>query len=205
MNSNTQEEVDRQNTYGLAAIEVKEGVAASITKIVRKDITKPILCMSNGISFKSVDEYKLHQLVTAITEGAERPEATTIRQQFVNIEGMVFDWRDTVAINVKKFATNTAKTQAYGIRVHDNLKTVVILTDVEWAACQPWGTEISAAHRTIKSKYRYDYTHGRASIKEILKVLTGADKARDCCKATAPEEKVDMVTQGLASLHQLVQ
>ena len=44
-----------------------------------------------------------------------------------------------------------------------------------------------------------------ASIKEILKVLTRADKARDRHKATAPGEKVDMVTQGLESLLQLVQ
>ena len=80
-NSNTQEEADRQNTYQLMAIRVKEGVAAGITKIVGKDITNPILRTSDGISFKSVDKYQLHQLVTTITEGAERPEATTIRQQ----------------------------------------------------------------------------------------------------------------------------
>ena len=115
-NSDAQEEADRQNTYRLAAIGVKEGVAAGITKIVGKDITNPILRTSDGISFKSVDQYQLHQLVTTITEGAERPEATTIRQQFVNIAGTEFDWRDTVAINVETFATNAAKTQAYGIR-----------------------------------------------------------------------------------------
>ena len=67
---------------------------------------------------------------------------------------MVFNWRDTVAINVKKFATNAAKTQVYGIPVHDNLKAVVILANVEWAARQLWGTEISVAHCTIKAKYR---------------------------------------------------
>jgi hypothetical protein len=127
-------------------------VTAGITKIVGKDITKPILRTTDGIRFKSVDEYQLHQLVTAITEGSERPEATTIRQQFVNIAGMVFDLRDTVAINVKKFATNAAKTQAYGIRVHDDLKAVVILANVEWAARQSWGTEISVAHGTIKAE-----------------------------------------------------
>jgi len=38
-NSNTQEEADRQNTYRLAAIGVKEGVAGGITKIIGKDIT----------------------------------------------------------------------------------------------------------------------------------------------------------------------
>jgi hypothetical protein len=101
-NSNAQEEADRQNTFRLAAIGVKEGVAAGITKIIGKDITNPILHTTDGISFKSVDEYQLHQLVTAITEGAERHEASTITQQFINIAGMVFDWRDTVAINVKK-------------------------------------------------------------------------------------------------------
>jgi hypothetical protein len=152
-----------------------------------------------------VDQYQLHQLVTVITEGAERPEATTIRQQFVNIAGTVFNWRDTVTINVKKFATNAAKTQSYGIRVHDNLKAVVILANVEWAARQSWGTEIGVAHRTIKAKYRYDHTHDTASIKEILKVLTGADKARDRCKAPAPGEKAAMVSQGLEHLRQLIQ
>ena len=70
-NSNAQEEADRQNTYRLAAIGVKEGVAEGITKIIGKDITNPILCTSDGISFKSVDDYQLHQLVTAITEGTE--------------------------------------------------------------------------------------------------------------------------------------
>jgi hypothetical protein len=67
-NSNAQEEADRQNTYQLAAIGVKEVVAEGITKIAGKDITKWILRTSDGISFKSVDDYQLHQLVTAITE-----------------------------------------------------------------------------------------------------------------------------------------
>ncbi len=88
-------------------------MAAGITKIVGKDITKPILRTTDGISFKSVDEYQVHQLVIAITEGSERPEATTIMQQFVNIAGMVFDWRDTVAINVEQIATDLVKMQAY--------------------------------------------------------------------------------------------
>ena len=204
-NSNVQEEADRINTYRLAAIGVKEGVAAGITKIIGKDITNPILRMADGISFKSVDDYQLHQLITAITEGTERLEATTIRHQFVNIAGMVFDWRDTVAINVEKIATNAAKIQVYGIRVHDNLKAVVILANMEWAICQSRGTEISVAHCTIKAKYIYNHSHDTNFFKEILKVLTRADKARDYRKATAPGETVEMVSQGMESPRQLVQ
>ena len=135
-NSDAQEEADRQDTYQLGAIGVKEGVAAGITKLVGKDITNPILRTTDGISFKSENDYQLHQLITAITEGADRPEATTIRNQFITIAGMVFDWRDTVTCNAEKFATNAAKTQAYGIRVHNDLKAVVILANVEWVAHQ---------------------------------------------------------------------
>lgn len=76
---------------------------------------------------------------------------------------MVFYWRDTVAINVKKFATSAAKTQTYGICVHDNQKAVVILANVEWAAQKSWGAEIGVSPRTIKA-------HNTALIKEILKV-----------------------------------
>ena len=46
---------------------------------------------------------------------------------------MVFNWRDTDAINVKKIATNVAKMQAYGICIHHDLKAVIILANVKWA------------------------------------------------------------------------
>ena len=109
------------------------------------------------------------------------------------------------AINVDKFSANAAKMQVYGIHLHDDLKAVVILANAEWAARQLWGTEISVAHCTINTKYRYAHTYDTASIKEILKILTGAKEARDHCKATAPGKKADMVAQGLESLRQLVQ
>ena len=204
-NTDAQEEADRLNSYRLSAIGVKEGTAAAITKIVGKDITNPILRSADGTSFKSVDEYQLHQLITAITEGAERPEATTIRKQFVSIAGTVFDWRDTMVINVEKFATKAAKAQGYGIRVHDDLKAIVILANVEWAAQQSWGAEISVAQHKIVATYRYDHTHDKDSIRNILKILAGADEARDRRKATAPGGAADMVSQGMERLQLLVQ
>jgi hypothetical protein len=108
-NTYAQEEAARLNTYQLVAIGVKEDVVAGITKFVGKDIINPILRMADGISFRSVNNYQLHQPITTITEGAKRPAASTIRQQFVNIAGMVFFWRNTVAIN-KKNTSDKAKT-----------------------------------------------------------------------------------------------
>ena len=99
-NSNTQEKSDRQNFFCLTEIGAKEGIMEGITKIFGRDIKNPILRTTDNSDFNSVDQFHIHQLFTAITERAERPESTNIRQQFVNIAGKIFNWRETV---VKKF------------------------------------------------------------------------------------------------------
>ena len=107
--SNTQEEADFQNVFCLASIGVKEGIVEGITKIVGRDITNTTLRTTENINFKSVDQYHIHQLFTVITEGAERPESSNIRRQFVNIAGTIFDWRETVVTNVEWMAAMSAK------------------------------------------------------------------------------------------------
>ena len=106
-NSDAQDKADCQNVFRLAAIGVKEGVVEGITKIVGRDITNPILWTTDNRDFKSVDQYHIHQLFTAITEGVELPELSNIRQQFVNIAGIIFYWRETVVTNVEQMAEMT--------------------------------------------------------------------------------------------------
>ena len=63
-----------------------------------------------------------------------RPESSNIRRHFVNITGKILYWRETVVTNVKRMAAMAAKSLGYGVRVHNNLRTVVILENKEWAA-----------------------------------------------------------------------
>ena len=81
-----------------------------------------------------MDQYHIHQLFTAITDGAEKLEATNIRRKFFNIVGKVFDWRKTVVTNVERMAALAAKLQGFGVRVHINLHAVFILANTEWAS-----------------------------------------------------------------------
>ena len=151
-NAEAQDEADRRNSFRLAAIGVKEAVAAGITLLVGEAITNPVLRAADGNSFKTVDEYQLHQLFSAIREGAERPEAANIRRQFVAVAATTFDFRETMAINVERLATAATKSAGYGVQMQNDLKAVVILANVEWGAQQTWGNEISVAHREIKKK-----------------------------------------------------
>ena len=56
------EEADRQNTFRLAVIGVKEAVAEGITALVGEAITNPVLWTADGSNFRGVDKYELHHL-----------------------------------------------------------------------------------------------------------------------------------------------
>ena len=75
------------------AIGVKEGIAVGITQIARRNITNPILWMTDNIDFNSVDQYQIQQIFTAITEVMDQPDSLNIKRQFVIIAGTIFDWR----------------------------------------------------------------------------------------------------------------
>ena len=79
INANAQDETDRQNTSCLAAIGIKESIAAKITVIVGDHITNPILRTIDGADFRTFDQYAIHQLISAVTNGAKQPLATAIR------------------------------------------------------------------------------------------------------------------------------
>ena len=78
-NAEKKDEADIQNTARLTAIRVKEEIAAAITLIVGAQITNPILRTTDGLYFRTVDEYELHQNISAVKGGAERPSATSVR------------------------------------------------------------------------------------------------------------------------------
>ena len=139
MNANAQDKADRQNTAWLAAIGVKEAIAAAITLIFGSQITNPILRTTDGSDVRTVDEYELHQLISAVKGRDKRPSTTAIRQMMVNVMAMTFNWRESTATNLEKILTAIAKVATYGVRFHNNMKELVITSNVAHSAQQTWG------------------------------------------------------------------
>ena len=90
-NADEQDKADKQNTARLAVIGVKEAIAAAITAIVGAQITNLILRTTDGSNFRTVDEYYLHQLLSAVKGGAERPSAAAIQHMMVDVMATTFD------------------------------------------------------------------------------------------------------------------
>ena len=96
INANAQDEADRQNTSRLAAIGIKESIAAEITLIVGDHITNPIFSTTDGADFRTFDQYAIHQLLSAVTNGAKRPLVT-------DVMATSFDWRESAATNLENY------------------------------------------------------------------------------------------------------
>ena len=124
-----------------------------ITVIVGAQITNPILFTTDGLDFRTVNEYALHQLLSAITGGAKRSSATAIRLMMVDVMATTFDWQESAAINLEKLSTSIAKAATYVVRFHNYMKGIVITANVSYAAQQTWGSELAEAQRKIKYKY----------------------------------------------------
>ena len=92
-NANAQDKADRQNTARILTIGIKESIAAAITSIVGAQITNPILCITDGSDFRTVYEYNLHRILSAVKRGAKLPLATAIRQMMVDVMVTTFYWR----------------------------------------------------------------------------------------------------------------
>ena len=196
-----------KNRARLVAIGVKKDISAAITSIVGSHITNPILRTTDGSYFRTVDEYDLHQLISAVKGGAKRPSAKYILQMMDDVMATTFDWRVSAATNLEQLLTTIAKAATYGVRFHNYMKGLVITENVAHAVQHPWGSELAEAQRKIKAKYLYNQVHDAESIIDMMIYLAAADEQRNCQEATAPENsKTDnMVNLGIEWLQQLVQ
>ena len=136
-NADAQDEADRQNTAWLATIGVKEAIVDAITSIVGAQITNPILRTTDGSDFRRVDEYNLHQLLSAVKGGSEQPSTTSIRQMMVDVMATTFDWHESAATNLKQLSNAITRAATYGVRFHNDMKGLVITANVAHAAQQP--------------------------------------------------------------------
>ena len=65
-------------------------MAKEIAALVGDNITNLILTHTDRAQLKKVDEFQLHQLVTVVMKGAERPNLIAICRQKADI--MVFEF-----------------------------------------------------------------------------------------------------------------
>ena len=200
-----QEEADRLNVIAQSVIGAKEGVTEGITIKVGSDITDAILRTADGSDHKSVDDYTLFEVMKAAIEGADRPSATDVLDQVLEIIHQQFDFRKKVSINMELMQSNAARMATYGIAIGTPQLTLTLLANVENACKHEYGREFRSAMQTIRKTYPYNHVHNATSLAVILKELAGADGVRDYKEAPAPSAgAAHSVTEAVTFLQQMI-
>ena len=183
------EAADRLNQMRQAVIGAKEGATDAIVKKVGTAITDNVLRTSDGTDVKGVDDYELHQLINAIIQGATRPALADIRLQLAAIVNFPFDWRQTASTNLAVLRAKIDRLQAYGITVSDSQTVLVVMTNVEAAAREPYGNELRASLQTLRRAYAYNHAHDAVSLTAIMVELAAADAVRQLDDAPEPNNE----------------
>jgi hypothetical protein len=199
-----QEEADRLNVINQSVIGAKEGVTEGVTLKVGSDITDSILRTPDGSDLKSVDDYKLFDVMRAAIEGADRPSATDVLEQVMEIIHQPFDFRKKISVNMELMQSNAARMSTYGISIGIPQLTLTLLANIETACKTEYGREFRSAMQTIRKAYAYNHVHDATSLAFIMKELTGADGVRDYKEAPAPGGSAHSVTEAVTFLQQMI-
>ena len=129
----SQDKANRLNLNCQSIISAKEGAITDITDKVGIDITDIVLRTMNGDYFKGINDYNLHEIVSAEITGADRPATNTLLDNISGILGYAFNFQKKVNTNMELLRARAAHTKSYCITVDDAQLTLVLLTNTERA------------------------------------------------------------------------
>ena len=139
-------------------------------------ITNPILRTTYGAGSRTVDQYALHQLLSAATNGPERLLDTVIRKMMVDVMATSLDWRESAATNLEKLSTEIAKAATYGVKSRNDMKRPTVTANVAYTAQKTQRSEIAEVQLKIKAKYLYNKVHDADYIIVMMTYLASADE-----------------------------
>lgn len=206
--ADAQEHADRLNVYSQAVVGYKEGVVEALLNTVGSDVLNAALIDVDGTSPKGLDDYKLADLTKLIIEGANRPQASDVLTQVIQLLTMPWDHRKKVATNVEILRSKSAQIQAYGIDISVPLIVLIIFRNIEQGQQHEWGREYRPAMQSIRADFPYSHKHDETSLNKILQHLAAADSVRPLKEAPEPESEpasANSVSEDITLLQQLMQ
>jgi hypothetical protein len=103
-----QEEANHLNIINQSVISAKEGTAEAITKLVGSNITGAILWMANRSNHKSINDFKLFDILQVAINGADCLSTNNVLEQLIEVIDHTFDFCKKVSINMELMESNMA-------------------------------------------------------------------------------------------------
>ena len=121
------------------------GTFEILKSMVGEDMLAPVIQAEDG-SRKSFDEWNMHELFDLIKKEAMLQTYKSVQDMTVRILLYKFDWSLNCAVNAKRFNTLIAHLKLLSINIPMCQQVLVLMTNIEYAATQTWGSEYLCAY-----------------------------------------------------------
>jgi hypothetical protein len=180
------EEAEELDIAYQAVLGAKKGIIAGITAQVGTDVTDTTLMEADGSTPKSLDDVKLHELMDAVLQNADRVSNKDLRESLLELVNVRVDFRKKITHNVEMIKNKVSNIAALGITFPASMIVTVILAEIENVMDNEWAREFGVPMRKIREKYGYDFVHNDNTLKAVVTELATADNLRDLRAAPAP-------------------
>jgi hypothetical protein len=122
-------------------IGAKGGVVEAVSKLVGSDITDAILRTVDGSDFKSIDDFRIYEVMKVAIDGADLPTTNDVLEQLLEVINHPFDFRKKVSVNMELMQSNAARMATYRIVIEIPQLTLTLLANIETATKSNYGHE----------------------------------------------------------------
>ena len=138
---NANPESERQTCQAQKALGLRMGSHKNLVSLVGEELLAPVTHTEDGDQ-KSYKEWNLHELFDVIEKEAMLQTYKSIQSMTVAILQYEFDWSLNCAVNAKRMNALIAHLKLLSIEITMSQQVLVLMTNIEYAATQTWGTKI---------------------------------------------------------------
>ena len=198
-----QAEADERNITTRVVAGIKEGVADALTEIFGKEIVHSITHEDEGSCKRPLDEWKIHEIYTAICAAVVKPSAQSVINIIIDLLKYLFNFKKSALENLNKINTIVTTLKNNGAKIGPSIIALIIMNNYTYAAANPtWGTEYARVLEEARNEFDPKYEHTTASVEKLISLAKKADEVRDREKAPSPET---MSANQLQEVHNIFQ
>ena len=172
--------VDRHNTNIRRILGIKEACKEHIVVSFGAPVTNSHILKPNSNKEKNLDDISLYELMTSLSNNAERSSFDSTFNGVIGALTTPFDWQLSAETNMDKLVTASALLEPMGIIIPKALIALVMMKNLEKTTKSggTWAEDLKICFKTLRNMYTIDHKHDDTTLKEMLVVLYKADKNR---------------------------
>jgi hypothetical protein len=139
----------RQNITNQTIVGTKEGIIKILKRLVGGDILDTVTKTADASRDKSIDNYKLHDVLWLAYNNAVRPEVDDVLEMLTEMYQYDFDFRKPIKHSMAQLKTMAKRLKPFGITPAEPELMLILLANIHHAKKQDWVQEFRAAMAAI--------------------------------------------------------